>query len=101
MVKISVLYGQPTDPAAFEKHYAEVHLPLAAKMKGIHRMELARGIPGPDGAKPAFYRTSDVWFETAEQLEHALTSAEGQAAAADLKNFATGGATLLLSSVEG
>ncbi len=34
MVKLTVLYGHPTDPAAFDRHYQEVHIPLARTMQG-------------------------------------------------------------------
>jgi uncharacterized protein (TIGR02118 family) len=97
--KLTVLYGHPTNPAAFEKYYAEVHLPLAGKITGFTRMELSKGLPGPDGAKPAFYRTAEFWFESAAALQACMGSAEGQATAADLPKFATGGVTLLVSEV--
>lgn len=32
MVKLILLYGPPTDAAAFEDHYANTHVPLAAKI---------------------------------------------------------------------
>jgi uncharacterized protein (TIGR02118 family) len=28
MRRITVCYGRPTDPAAFDSHYAQVHVPL-------------------------------------------------------------------------
>jgi uncharacterized protein (TIGR02118 family) len=100
-IKLTVLYGHPTNPAAFEKYYAEKHLPLAGKMLGFTRIELSKGLPGPDGAKPAFYRTAEFWFESATALQACMSSAEGQATAADLPNFATGGVTLFASEVVG
>jgi uncharacterized protein (TIGR02118 family) len=39
MVKLVVMYGHPTDPEAFEANYAEKHLPTAAKIKGVSRLE--------------------------------------------------------------
>ena len=36
--KLTVLYGHPTNPAAFEKYYGEKHLPLAANITGFTRM---------------------------------------------------------------
>ena len=98
-IKLTVLYGQPTNPAAFEKYYAEVHLPLADKMTGFTRFELCKGLPGPDGAKPAFYRTAEFWFESAAALQACFATPEAQATTADLANFATGGVTLLVSEV--
>jgi len=98
--KLTVLYGHPTNPAAFEKYYAEVHLPLADKITGYLRAELSKGLGGPDGAKPAFYRAAEFWFESAAAMQACFDSPEGKATAADLANFATGGVTLFLSEVE-
>lgn len=97
--KLTVLYGHPTNPAAFEKYYAEVHLPIADKITGFTRFELSKGLPGPDGSKPAFYRTADFWFESPAAMQASMGSPEGQATAADLPKFATGGVTLLVSEV--
>ncbi|MCX6619258.1 MAG: EthD family reductase, partial [Acidobacteria bacterium] len=56
MLKVTVLYGHPTNPEDFEKYYAETHMPLAVKMPGVARFELTRFVAGPDGGRPAFYR---------------------------------------------
>lgn len=97
--KLTVLYGHPTNPAAFEKYYAEVHLPLAAKITGHDRMELSKGLPGPDDSKAAFYRTAEFWFKSAAALQTCFDTPEAKATAADLGNFATGGVTLFVSEV--
>jgi uncharacterized protein (TIGR02118 family) len=54
MIKLTVLYGPPTNVQEFENYYAETHLPIAAKMKGVNRLELTRFAPGPDGGQPAY-----------------------------------------------
>jgi uncharacterized protein (TIGR02118 family) len=100
MFKLTVLYNHPTDPAAFEKYYREVHIPMAAKVPHVLRCELTKFEPGPDGSKPAFYRTAEFHFATAEHRLTALTSPEGQAAAADLAHFADGGAHFLLGQAQ-
>ena len=97
--KLTVLYGHPTNPEAFEKYYAATHLPIAGKMTGFTRVELSKGLPGPDGGKPAFYRMAEFWFESASALQACMGSAEGRATSADLSNFATGGVTLLVSKL--
>lgn len=97
--KLTVLYGQPADPVAFEKYYAEVHLPLADQVLGYQRVELSKGLPGPDGSQPAFYRTAEFWFESAAALQACFETPEAKATADDLKNFATGGVTLFVSEV--
>ncbi len=100
MIKVTLLYGHPKDPQEFERYYAEKHLPLAAKMKGVVRLELTRFGPGTDGSKPAYYRMAELYFPTEVQMQSMLSSPEGQAAVADLPNFATGGVTMLAGSVE-
>jgi uncharacterized protein (TIGR02118 family) len=42
MIKLTVLYGHPTDPEAFEEYYADVHMPLVEKIPGAERWEAAR-----------------------------------------------------------
>jgi uncharacterized protein (TIGR02118 family) len=43
---------------------------------------------------------SNLYFDSAQALQAALTSPEGQAAAGDLQNFATAGVILLAGEVE-
>lgn len=100
MIKATVLYGHPADPDAFEKYYAESHLPLVAKTPGIRRAETTRFLPNPDGSAPAFYRMAELYFAGPAEMQQALGSPEGQAMAGDLANFATGGVTILMGAVE-
>ncbi|MBC2670092.1 EthD family reductase [Novosphingobium piscinae] len=96
---LNVLYGEPADPAAFEAYYAATHLPLVARIAGIERAVLIRGLPNADGSKPAYYRLAQLFFAGPEQMERSLGSAEGQAAVADLAQFATGGVTVVVGEV--
>ena len=100
MVKVTVLYGHPADPATFEKYYAETHLPLTAQMRGVHHAEFSRVIGTPEGGRPAFYRMAEIWFESPQQMDETLGSPEGQATVGDLANFATGGTTILVCEVD-
>lgn len=100
MNKVTILYGHPKDSRAFESYYKETHLPLAAKMKGVDRLELTRFEPGPDGNDPVYYRMAELYFANENQLQATLQSPEGQAAVGDLSNFATGGVSILFGGVE-
>lgn len=100
MIKVTVLFNHPEDSEAFERHYAQTHLPLAGKMKGVSRLELTRFVSNPDGSKPAYYRMAELYFPDEDQLQSTLGSPEGQAAVGDLPNFATGGAAMLIGAVE-
>lgn len=100
MQKVTVLYGHPVDPEAFENYYRNHHIPLVAKMKGIAKVELTKMLGGPDGSPPAYYRMAELYFADAAQMQATMGSPEGQATAADLANFATGGAKVIIGTVE-
>jgi uncharacterized protein (TIGR02118 family) len=101
MVKVTILYRHPASAEEFETYYARTHLPLAAKMQGVARLELTRFVAGPDGGTPAFYRMAELYFPSKAQMQTTLGSPEGKAAVADLANFATGGVTTMIGTVEG
>jgi uncharacterized protein (TIGR02118 family) len=98
MVKLTVLYGHPTDPDAFEKYYAEIHVPLALKIPGLVRFEAGKAVGSPTGA-PAYFFLAELWFESRQHLEAASNTPEGKAATADVANFATGGVTMLVGEI--
>ncbi|KNZ31460.1 MAG: hypothetical protein AD742_15705 [Methylibium sp. NZG] len=98
-LKLSVLYAHPADPVAFEAHYRDTHLPLVAGVPGLGRSETAKGLPGPDGSTPPFYRLFEAWFDSPAHLAAVSGSAEWQRVTDDLHNFASGGVTVLLSQL--
>ncbi len=100
MQKVTVLYGHPTDPEAFEKYYTDHHMPLVAKMNGVAKVELTKMLGSPDGSPPEYYRMAELYFENATQMQSTMGSAEGQATASDLANFASGGAKVIIGTVE-
>lgn len=99
MVKLIVAYGPPEDPATFDRHYDEVHMPLAQKIPNVRRFEAGKVLGTADGSAAPDYFIAELWFETADQLQSSLQSSEGQAAAADVAAFASGGATLMIAEV--
>jgi len=100
VVKVVVLYGHPTDSAAFEEHYANTHRALVAKIPGLQLFEASRVAGSADGGDPPYYRIAELSFESQEALQAALSSPEGQATVADVPNFASGGATILFAEVD-
>jgi uncharacterized protein (TIGR02118 family) len=99
-VKVTVLYGAPKDPAAFEEYYAKSHMPMVYAVKGIARVELAKPLPGPDGKAPPFYRITELWFDSMPAMQDVMAQPEWKKIVADVPNFATGGATVFVSQVE-
>lgn len=99
-MKIVVLYGPPTDLAAFEDHYANTHIPLVAKIPNVQRFEASRVVGTPGGTQPPYYRIAELWFGSQEVLQASVSAPDGQAAVADIATFATGGATVLIAEVD-
>lgn len=100
MIKLTVLYGHPKDPEAFEAYYKNTHLPKAEKMWGHEKVEYTRFLSTPDGGKAEYYRMAEFWFANRENMQKTMGSPEGKATADDLSNFATGGVKLMVGKVE-
>jgi uncharacterized protein (TIGR02118 family) len=87
MARMIVIYKKPQDPAAFDKHYFEVHVPLAKKLPGIRKYEVSRGpimaLAGGDA-----YMVAMLTFDSLEAIKSAFASETGKACAADRQNFA-------------
>ena len=96
MAKIVVLYKKPADAAAFEAYYFGTHTSIAKKVPGLRRYEVSAGPVGtPQGDSP-YHLAAILSFESAEALQGGLGSVEGQAAVADLANFAQAGVDILI-----
>ena len=96
---MTVLYNHPKDTVAFEKYYAEKHLPLfqsKAKEIGITKAILVKFISNSDGSKPAHYREADLWFASEAALKTGMATDGFKAVAGDLKNFSTGGQLVMV-----
>ena len=99
MYKATIVYGHPTDPAEFDRHYREVHVPLAAGMPNLTGWTLTWLEPGFDGSVPDRYLIAELFANTREDLQAAFDSDAGRAAAADVAAFATGGVSMMFGPV--
>jgi uncharacterized protein (TIGR02118 family) len=96
MARLVVLYKTPKDKAAFDHYYHATHVPLAKKMPGLRKYDISQG-PVETPAGPAgIHLVATLTFDSLQAIASALGSVEGQAAAADLGNFADGGAELYM-----
>jgi uncharacterized protein (TIGR02118 family) len=95
MARIVALYNTPKDPAAFDEYYETTHVDLAQKMPGLRSIELSKGPVVTAVGDSSYHRVGTLRFDSWDGLQKALASPEGQATAADVMNFATGGVTLL------
>jgi uncharacterized protein (TIGR02118 family) len=94
MAIVTVIYKQPKDTAAFEKYYAETHLPLVGANQqeiGFTRAELTKFESNLDGSAPALYRQAELYFPSMAALQKGTATPGFKKVAGDLPNFATGG----------
>ena len=70
------------------------------QMKGLKKWTIGKVLGTPDGQPSAFYYMAELYMDRREDFETLLASPEGQAAVADVPNYATGGVTFLYSEVE-
>ena len=101
-VRLTVAYLQPPVPEAFYEHYLNVHVGLAKAIPGLSAFEWSKGgwppRPGTSSryALLAEFDPSPQWTSSVP----ASAARRGQAAAADVGNFASNGADMFISEVQ-
>lgn len=88
MIKLVTLFNlaEGSDVAAFEKHYREVHVPLASALPGLQKY--TRGLVRPSRRKQTpYYRVAELYFADEEALKLALASPQAQAVNNDTAFF--------------
>lgn len=99
MVKLTVLYKKPADPQEFDRHYMEIHIPIASKMPGLRRYEVAKVTGAPGGESP-YHLIAELYFDDFDALNAAMSSPEGKAAGKDVGTFAKDIVQMMFSKVE-
>lgn len=94
-VKIVVLYAQPADAVAFDRHYVDVHKPLVDALPGLARFET-----GTFGTKAPYYRIAELYFADQDAMNAARSSPEGAATNEDFAKIAPEGSQILIESVD-
>jgi uncharacterized protein (TIGR02118 family) len=101
MAKVYAMYKHPTDAAAFDRYYYGVHVPLAKTIPGLAGYEVTRGtIASVGGGSAPYHLIATLTFSSLAAINAALASPQGQATAADLGNFATGGVDLYIADTD-
>lgn len=95
--KLLVLYNRPTDPAAFDSYYAEMHMPIVKMIPSMQSFVVSTGpITAPDGSQSSYHQIAELTFDSMADLQAAMSSSAGRTTAGDLRNFAGAGVTLLV-----
>ena len=97
--KITVIYDNAEDPAAFEAGYP-AQLDLAKQLPGLRRVEAAKVWPKADGTPTPAYRLLDLYFEDYDSASEAVTTDEATAFFPSVFELATGGVRITFSDIE-
>jgi uncharacterized protein (TIGR02118 family) len=98
-VKLVVLYPPPKDVAAFEKLYADEHVPMVKKLAGKTKF-VATKVQGSPQGQPAFHRIAEVHFPSLDALQACAASAGGKETLAHAAKISTGGPPVVLVAEE-
>jgi len=83
-----VIYRTPKNVEAFDRHYFEVHVPLAKKLPGLRKYEISQGPVAVLAGSSDVYLIGTLHFDDLAAMKKAFASPEGQAAAADRRVYA-------------
>jgi uncharacterized protein (TIGR02118 family) len=89
MVKMTAIYKTPKDVDFFEKHYFEVHIPLAKQLPSLIKYEINDGTIMSTTGHTETYRIANLYFESIEEMMKSFQSEIGQQCAADRKILAS------------
>ena len=62
---LTVCYGHPADPAAFDAYYTSTHVPLAEKIPGMTSYTY-RHCDSLDGSQPPYYLLAELSFPSGD-----------------------------------
>jgi uncharacterized protein (TIGR02118 family) len=97
--KITAIYDNPSDPAAFEADYADGLIDLAKQLPGVQKIETAKVWPKEDGSPTPAYRLIDLYFADYAAASAAVTTAEAAALFPKLFGLGASGLKVLFADV--
>jgi uncharacterized protein (TIGR02118 family) len=100
MIRVLALHNTPVELSSYDDYYVNVHMPLVRRIPGVRNIRYGRVIRAADGGPAPYFLISDVYFDDEAALQVALDSPEMADAFADVPNFATGGATIMICEAE-
>lgn len=99
MVKLVALYKKPANVQDFDDQYFNTHLPLANKMPGLRKVEVAR-ITGTPAGESEYHLMAELYFDSKEDMQAAMSSPEGRASTKNLMSFAKDVSFFMFADIE-
>src|SRR6185437_8078115 len=85
MARMIVIYKTPEDKNAFDKHYFEVHIPLAKKLPGLRKYDISKSPIISTTGDLDTYLIGTLHFDSLDAIKTAFASPQGRDCAADRK----------------
>jgi uncharacterized protein (TIGR02118 family) len=87
MMRMLVLYPQPIDADAFDRHYHERHVPLAKSLPGVVQYTASRNVRRLRG-EASWYLIAEVDWQDQESMSRDFSSPLGNELAEDVDALA-------------
>ena len=88
MARMIAIYKTPKDTVAFDKHYFEIHIPMAKKLPGLIKYDVGRMPIISTTGHTDIYCIGTLHFESLEAIKTAFASSQGQLCAIDRRILA-------------
>lgn len=95
MAKLIAIYGMPSDPKAFDEYFFGTHIHKTKKVPGLRHYDVSRAPIATPAGPSRHYLVATLTFDDMAAIQAAFGTPEGQAAANDVANFATGGVEMM------
>ena len=101
MIVVSVMYG--SEARFDEGYYLQTHMPLVrSRWAGLLAdTRVLRGLPGPDGSKPAYQLIAELSFASMAELQQAMGGPHAAEIAADVARFTDAQPAVQVNEVAG
>jgi uncharacterized protein (TIGR02118 family) len=87
MIRFLVLYPDPTDTEAFDRHYFETHVPLAKRLPGLRSYDFSR-TPQQIRGTEHYYIVAELAWDDMASLRQDFASPLGQELTRDVDQLA-------------
>lgn len=101
MHRLLVLYPEPTDRTAFIDYYTNSHLPLAQQLPGMLTWTYSIDVSTDEEGNAPYFAVFEADFPDKDTFVSAMASQTGRDVAADVGNYATGGAVVIDFAITG
>ncbi|QQZ08392.1 EthD family reductase [Heyndrickxia vini] len=83
MYKMIALFKKPEDPASFDEHYFNTHMPITNQIPGLEKVEITKM-----SSSSPYYLMCVMYYASKEAFKEASKTPESKASGKDVMEFA-------------